>query len=336
MRGKARRTQPTAIAFQPCHDPIPRRAGPDPRLQRPAPARRGSRRAGSRAGRDGQAGRLPGRRGRGHARGRHRGRPGGPGPAGKNQQAQNQQAQGQASQPGRQLSVVIESVSPQWATPGQQGDRDRHRQERHDDSSAGPVRPVALLAVPAQQPDRAGLYAAGRYPAAATRWGCAVPLRRVIPPGGEVSWQATLQPSMVGMTTFGVYPLAAQVVNGVTGQTVGTEPDVPPVLARPERLVAAAAAEHRLDLAAHRSPLPGGLPGPVQQRPGRPPGRRRPAGQAAGRGRQLLGRCPPDLGHRPGAGPECAHHDHAGTRSTGSPTATMPRRCRPARPPRPG
>ena len=48
------------------------------------------------------------------------------------------------------------------------------------------------------------------------------PLRRVIPPGGEERWSATLQPAAAGMTTFGVYPLAAQVLSDV-GAPVATD-----------------------------------------------------------------------------------------------------------------
>jgi len=136
-----------------------------------------------------------------------------------NQQAQNQQARGQASQPGRQLSVVIESVSPQWATPG------------HKVTVTGIVRNGTTTAqrdlsvqlrsslYPLSNRTELGLYAAGELPADGPV-GLAVSLHRVIPAGGELSWQATLQPSMVGMTTFGVYPLAAQIVNGATGQAV--------------------------------------------------------------------------------------------------------------------
>ena len=158
-------------------------------------------------------------------------------------------------------------------------------------------------------PNRSELksYAAGRYPAADYPVGVPTPLRRVIPPGGQERWSATLQPSMVGMSTFGVYPLAAQVINGVTGQ-IATGRTFLPFWPR-RRLVATAPAEHRLDLAAHRPAVPGCLPGPVQQCPGRPAGARRPAGQAADRGHPLLGRRAPHLGHRPGACAECGHHD---------------------------
>ena len=133
------------------------------------------------------------------------------------QQAQGQQAQGQASQPGRQLSVVIESVSPQWATPG------------HKVTVTGIVRNGTTTAerdlsvqlrsslYPLSNRTELGLYAAGELPADGPV-GLAVSLHRVIPAGGERSWQATLQPSTVGMTTFGVYPLAAQIVKARPGR----------------------------------------------------------------------------------------------------------------------
>ena len=68
---KARRTRPAAIAFQPCHEPMPRRAAPDLRARGRAAADPG-----------GQAGRLPGRGGHGHARRRRRGWSRGSGTAG--------------------------------------------------------------------------------------------------------------------------------------------------------------------------------------------------------------------------------------------------------------
>jgi hypothetical protein len=141
------------------------------------------------------------------------------GPAALAQQAHSQQAQGQASQPGRQLSVVIESVSPQWATPGRKVTVTG--MVRNGTTTAQQGLSVQLLSSSSPLSNRTDMafYAAGRY-SPAYPVVPAAPLSRVIPPGGEVSWKLTLQPSAVGMTAFGVYPLAAQVVNGVTGQTV--------------------------------------------------------------------------------------------------------------------
>jgi hypothetical protein len=128
---------------------------------------------------------------------------------------------GQASQPGRQLSVVIKSVSPKWATPGRKVTVTGT--VRNGTATAQQGLSVQLRSSPYPLSNRTelGLYAAGRLPADAPE-GLTVPLPRVIPPGREVSWKATLQPSMVGMTTFGVYPLAAQVL-GDLGAPVSTD-----------------------------------------------------------------------------------------------------------------
>jgi Family of unknown function (DUF6049) len=142
------------------------------------------------------------------------------GPAALGQQAQGQQAQGQAPQSGRQLTVVIESVSPQWATPASKVTVTGV--VRNGTATAQQDLSVQLRSSEFPLPNRSDLklYAAGRlaadYPVGAEP----TLLRRVIPPGGQERWSATLQPSVVGMSTFGVYPLAAQVTSGVTGQIV--------------------------------------------------------------------------------------------------------------------
>jgi len=138
-----------------------------------------------------------------------------------NQQAQSRQARGQASQPGRQLSVLIKSVSPQWAAPGRTVTVTGT--VRNGTAAAQQGLSVQLRSSPYPLSNRTelGLYAAGKLPADAPE-GLAVTLPRVIPPGGTVSWKATLQPSMVGMTTFGVYPLAAQVLSGL-GAPISTD-----------------------------------------------------------------------------------------------------------------
>ncbi len=59
------------------------------------------------------------------------------------------------------------------------------------------------------------LYAAGNDPVDVPEEGTEVPLPRVIPPGRDVHWTARLQPSVAGMSVFGVYPLAAQVLTSV-------------------------------------------------------------------------------------------------------------------------
>jgi hypothetical protein len=143
------------------------------------------------------------------------------GPAALGQQAQGQQAQGQQArdqqgQSARQLAVFIESVSPQWATPG-------HRVTVTGIVRNGTAVPqqglsVQLLSSASPLGIRSEMtsYAAGTYPAGYPILGTAVPLPGVIRPGGTAHWTATLQPSAVGMSLFGVYPLAAQVLAGGT------------------------------------------------------------------------------------------------------------------------
>ncbi len=130
-------------------------------------------------------------------------------------------ALGQQLQASAQLSVFIESVSPQWATPG------------HDVTVTGIVRngtaaaqegvsvQLRSSASPLSDRDDLTLYAAGDYPVDMPE-GTAVPLPGVIPPGQSVRWRATLNPSAVGMTQFGVYPLAAQILDSV-GAPVATD-----------------------------------------------------------------------------------------------------------------
>jgi hypothetical protein len=127
------------------------------------------------------------------------------------QHTQGQQASSRPAQPERQLSVAIESVSPQWATPG-------HLVTVTGIVSNTAATPVQGLSVqlrssltPLGNRSELASYAAGTYAADYPVPGAPVPVSGVIPAGGEAHWTATLQPSAVGMTQFGVYPLAAQV-----------------------------------------------------------------------------------------------------------------------------
>lgn len=124
-------------------------------------------------------------------------------------------------QAGRQVSVVIESVSPRWATPG------------HTVSVSGIVRNTTKVPQPElsvqlrSSPDRfhsrddLALYAAGQYPVDMPV-GTAVPLPGVLAPGATQHWQATFRPSAIGMSLAGTYPLAAQVLN-LAGMSLSTD-----------------------------------------------------------------------------------------------------------------
>jgi hypothetical protein len=115
------------------------------------------------------------------------------------------------------LSVYIEGVSPQWAESG------------HTVTVTGIVRnttaaPVDGLsiqlrssAIPLGNRDDLSLYAAGELVADAPE-GAPVPLPGVLAPGGSAHWHATLDPAAAGITLFGVYPLAAQLLNSLDVQ----------------------------------------------------------------------------------------------------------------------
>ena len=173
-------------------------------------------------------------------------------PAAVGQQAQGRQARAQArqeqaaqeparrAQTVRQLSVSIESVSPQWATPGHQVTVTGIVRN----GTATPVQGLSVVlrssATPLSNRDDLALYAKGEYAADAAE-GTPVPLPGFIPAGGEAHWTAKLQPAAVGMTQFGVYPLAAQVWTS-TGAAEATDrtflPFWPggPVAQRPRQL----------------------------------------------------------------------------------------------------
>jgi hypothetical protein len=138
------------------------------------------------------------------------------GPPALGQQARSQQVRGQPAQASRALSVVIESVSPQWATPGHKVIVTGVVRNGMTTAQQGLSVQLRSSASPLNNRSDLNSYATGTY-SPDYPVGAPTLLRRVIPPGAEVSWQATLQPSMVGMTAFGVYPLAAQVTNSVTG-----------------------------------------------------------------------------------------------------------------------
>jgi hypothetical protein len=118
----------------------------------------------------------------------------------------------QQSLPG-QLSVTIESVSPQWAAPGRTVTVTGIVRNGTAAAQVGTSIQLRSSDVHFNDRDELTLYQAGEY-AADVPEGAAVPLPGVIAPGRTVHWRATLDPAAVGMTQFGVYPLAAQVLTG--------------------------------------------------------------------------------------------------------------------------
>ncbi len=111
-----------------------------------------------------------------------------------------------------QLSVIIESVSPQWATPNRTVTVTGIVRNGTGAAQVGESIQLRSSGMPFNDRDELALYASGEY-AADVPEGSAVPLPGVIAPGRTVHWRATLDPATVGMTQFGVYPLAAQVLD---------------------------------------------------------------------------------------------------------------------------
>jgi hypothetical protein len=119
-------------------------------------------------------------------------------------------------------SVYIQAVSPQWAQSG------------HAVTVTGIVRngtaaPIDGLsiqlrssAIPLDDRDELSLYAAGDLPGVDAPEATPVALPGVLAPGQTEHWRATLEPAAVGMTIFGVYPLAAQLLDGL-GVPVATD-----------------------------------------------------------------------------------------------------------------
>jgi hypothetical protein len=135
--------------------------------------------------------------------------------------ALGQQAHAQQGGPGGRVSIYIESVSPQWATPGSTVTVTGVVRNGTSQPQQGLF--IQLLSSATQFADRDDLamYAAGDLPVDVPE-GTPVPLPAVIRPGGSVGWKLTLQPAAAGIAAFGVYPLAAQVISGA-GLPLATE-----------------------------------------------------------------------------------------------------------------
>jgi hypothetical protein len=119
------------------------------------------------------------------------------------------------------VSVVITSVSPAYARPGQKVTV----RGLLTNASSGPLGglKVQLRSSSTGLPDRAALqqYAGGRDPGADSPQRRAFArIRGTLAPGAMRSWTAVLPVNEVHMKTFGVYPLAAQAV-GRAGAPLG-------------------------------------------------------------------------------------------------------------------
>jgi Family of unknown function (DUF6049) len=129
--------------------------------------------------------------------------------------AQQALAQSARDQHAAGPSVVIEGISPQWAQPG-------HTVTVTGivrNGTAAPVSGLSILLRSSADPliyrDDLSQYSAGELPQADAPEGTPVVLPGVIEPGQSMRWKAVLNPDSVGMIAFGVYPLAAQLLNDV-------------------------------------------------------------------------------------------------------------------------
>jgi hypothetical protein len=119
------------------------------------------------------------------------------------------------------VSVVITSVSPAYARPGQKVTV-RGLLTNASSRPLGGLK-VQLRSASTGFPDRAALqqYAGGRDPDADSPQRRAVAkIRGVLPPGATRQWTAVLPVNEVHLKTFGVYPLAAQAM-GRAGAPLG-------------------------------------------------------------------------------------------------------------------
>ena len=114
-------------------------------------------------------------------------------------------------------ALYIQGVSPQWAEPD------------HTVTVTGIVRnntaaPIDGLSIqlrssadPLGNRDDLSLYSAGELPSLDVPEGTPVALPGVLAPGQSMRWKAVLDPAAAGIspTEFGIYPLAAQLLNSV-------------------------------------------------------------------------------------------------------------------------
>ena len=181
-------------------------------------------------------------------------------------QARGARTAAAGSQP---VTVGITSVNPQVARPGHpitvQG------------TVSNPTRTgmsgltVQLSSSIFRLTSRAALseYAAGNLSSADEPLpGALARLPGTLAPGAVRDWTVTIPAATLPLSTFGVYPLAAEVASG--RRHAEHRPHIPAVLAGVQgRGRAHPADEDRLDLARLQPARAVSLPGPAQQRPGR-------------------------------------------------------------------
>ena len=152
-----------------------------------------------------------------------------------------------AASPGRAqqaapVSVAITSVSPQFATAR----ATVHVSGRITNSSSASVTGLSVQLRWSESwlstRDALAQYAAGQLPDYPVP-GALRPIRRSLAPGATVRWSISVRVRKLHLTRFGVYPLAAQVIQSTTGAALATSrtflPYWPPrhgSYARPARL----------------------------------------------------------------------------------------------------
>jgi Family of unknown function (DUF6049) len=117
-------------------------------------------------------------------------------------------------------SVVIDSVSPQVARPGGTVTVSGTVTNQSRNALSGVSIQLRSGAATLSSRDALANYASGTL-AADTPVGTPVLVTGDLPSGATAQWRVSLSVSTVGMSTFGVYPLAAQAVDAV-GLPVGT------------------------------------------------------------------------------------------------------------------
>ncbi|HEY1618528.1 MAG TPA: DUF6049 family protein [Streptosporangiaceae bacterium] len=108
-------------------------------------------------------------------------------------------------------NVVITSVTPAWARPGEKVTVSGLLTNTSQNPLSALTVQLRSSSTPFAVRDQLQLYADGQEPTAdVPERGALTTLTAPVPPGGTVSWSAVLPVNEVHMSSFGVYPLAAQ------------------------------------------------------------------------------------------------------------------------------
>ncbi len=128
---------------------------------------------------------------------------------------------GRARQGSQPVSVVIDSISPQIARPGATVTVTGTVANHSGDAVQGVSVQLRSSGVQLSNRDQLAAYAAGGY-AADQPEGIPTMIGGTVRPGGTARWQVSLPVNDLGLTSFGVYPLAAE-ADDVTGTLLDTD-----------------------------------------------------------------------------------------------------------------